>query len=137
MNYWLLGTFVILFIVLIFVLPLKVRAMLHVNFINMEAYYLVHIWFFNLVCGKLFFNDEKLVVKNKQNRLSKSGETSDYDKELYVQLLRFSDLVNVNVFKIYGNDDNAMKTSIVCGLESIMIEIMKAFLIAIECIHDG
>ena len=128
MNVWLLVLFVVLFIILIIVLPFKVKGIVHVNYMRMEAYYLIYFGVINFLCGKAFIDDDKFQVKNKNNIIMTGKRSKEFDEQLGKDIIKRIKVVNFNYYKVYGNNEDAMNTAIFCGVESVIIKSIEAYL---------
>ena len=128
MNVFLIVLFAVLFLILIIILPVKMKIGLHANFMNMEGYYWIHLLGVNLLCGKASFVGEKFVFQNKNNKIIKNNKMTKDQAEMMKQLLWMIEIVNIDIFKTFGNDENAMNTAIFCGVEGVIFDILESIL---------
>jgi len=114
---------------LIVVLPLKIKAGFHVNYLNMQAYYIISFLTLNVICGKITLSDEGIVIENKSNHLYKNGKDGDeYSKYIIKEYINRIKIVNINVYKCYGDEYNAMNTAMIVGFDNILYETLRRIL---------
>ena len=129
MKIFLLCFFIVLLLVLIIVLPFKIKAGLHINYLNMEAYYIISFLFLNVICGKLTLNDKGIVFENKSNHLFKNSNDGDeYSKYTIQEYINRLKIVNINFYKCYGDEDNAMNTALIVGFDYVLYDTIRSIL---------
>ncbi len=128
MNVFLLVTFVVLFVVLIIILPVKVKVSVHANLMRMEGYYLIHAFVINIVCGKVFFENDKLRFDNKINLLKSTEKSKPYTGEFYKEVSKRVKVVNFNYFKSFGNNEDAFETAQITAIENMVVNTISAIL---------
>jgi len=128
MKIFLLCAFILLFILLVVVLPFKIKMCLHINYLNMEAYYLVSFMFISVICGKCSITDDGFLIENKTNYLFKKDEKTEYKGKLIQEYLKRIKVVNMNFYKTYGSDNNSMNTAMLCACENIIFDSINKYL---------
>ena len=132
MRVYLLIIFAVILVYLIIVLPFKIKAGFHVNFLNLEAYYIINFLFFNVICGKLSFDSNGINIENKSNHLFKRSDDNssedEYSNFLIKEYLKKVKIVNASIFKYYGNEDDAMNTALFCGVEKLFFDVVGKIL---------
>jgi len=129
MNIALLIFFIILLIILIIIIPFKIRILVHVNYLNLEAYYLVNFLFINFLCGKMDLSNNGVMFKNKSNVLFKSKKKDEDKPNLAIyEYIKRMEVVNINFYKSYGNEDNAMQTAIITTIDKIIYDCLSYIL---------
>ena len=99
------------------------------NYLNMEAYYIINFLFFNVICGKMSISENGLLFENKSNHLLKKGKDGDeYSKFIIKEYMSRIKIVNVNIYKNYGDEDNAMHTALISGFETVIFESIRSVL---------
>lgn len=128
MNVLYLIIFILIFILLLIIIPIKIRVCLHINYLNMEAYYLIYFGVLNIICGKLGFGESGLVIKNKINLLKNNSKNHKYSDFLIEEYLNKIKVSNVNFYKTYGADYNAMNTALIASFENIIFDSINLYL---------
>ena len=81
------------------VLPFKIRVCVHLNYMNMEIYYLMNFLFVNFLCGKAGIYDDGIKVENKNNHIFKKGAESDEPDYTIQEYIKRIKVVNINFYK--------------------------------------
>lgn len=69
-----------------------------------------------------------LLIENKTNHLIKKDKKGKYNDNLISEYLKRIKVVNLNFYKTYGNDDNAMNTALFCSFENIVFDSISKYL---------
>lgn len=108
---------VFLCVLLLFVLlayPIKAVAKVHINAINLKAFYSIKVLFIKLLCGTTYIEDNRLIIQNSHNFLYNMKDT----KKQMVITKNIVKRISVSKLQIYfcgGIKNNAYQTAIICG----------------------
>lgn len=114
MNAILIVFFIILFVILISILPFKVRMMSHLNLITLKLFYSFKFYRFKILCGKAEIVNGKFNILNSNN-IIKGNVDKNFASEYLKNISKKMDIKKVELFFEGGFVEDSYLSAIMCG----------------------
>ena len=118
-------------VLLLFVLlayPIKAVAKVHINLVNLKAFYSIKVLFIKLLCGTTYIEENRLIIQNSHNLLYNMKDTQ---KQMVI-IKNIVKRISVSKLQIYfsgGIKNNAYQTAMLCGYAHAITSALFGFLI--------
>lgn len=118
---------VILFLVLL-AYPIKAVAKVHVNLVNLKAFYCIKVLFIKILCGTTYIEDNRLIIQNSHNLLYNMQNTP---KQMIIikNIVKRISVAKMQIYFCGGIKNNAYQTAILCGYMQAITSALFGFLI--------
>ena len=118
--------FVLLLMVLLTILPFKVRLMAHFNILELRGYYCFKILFIKFLNGRIISENGELVMENSVNFMDKSNNKL-FMKNLGTEIISNISVKKVEIYFTGGLSDNSFSSAILCGSVSSFVETIYSY----------
>lgn len=118
--------FVLLLVVLLTILPFKVRLMAHFNILELRGYYCFKILFIKFLNGRIISENGELVMENSVNFMDKSNNKL-FMKNLGTEIISNISVKKVEIYFTGGLSDNSFSSAILCGSVSSFVETIYSY----------
>ena len=125
---------VLLFFILL-AYPIKAVAKIHINLVDLKAFYSIKVLFVKLLCGTTYIEDNQLIIQNTHNLFPPMKEPK---KQLLIieNILKRISIDTCHLYFCGGIKDNAYQTAMVCGyIQAITVALFCVLITKNNCIN--
>ena len=113
--------FSVLLVLVLIIIPFKIRLMGHFNIFELKGYYCFKVFFFKFLNGRITMQDDGLKMENSVNFMD-GYYNGGFVKELSRQVINRIDIKKIEVFFTGGIIDNSFSSALMCGSVASIVE---------------
>ncbi len=113
--------FSVLLVMVISIIPFKIRLMGHFNIFELKGYYCFKVLFFKFLNGRITMQNDGLKMENSVNFMD-GYYNGNFLKELSKQIIKRIDIKKIEVFFTGGVSNDSFTSAIMCGSVSSVVE---------------
>lgn len=111
---------VLILVYIVLALPFPIKFKCHVNGIKLLSFYSIKFWFFKVLCGKAYIEDNKFIMQNTHNHIYSNDKNAIKQQVFLKSIIKRISVHRAELYFTGGMQDDAYVSAMLCGYVQVI-----------------